>query len=166
MICLMENERMAKVETRLDAYEKQLEELKNDVSPIERLNALIEVQIQVNDKHANEMKEMNANFTTELKEFRTTISSVNANLTQLNNNQILFARDLDELKNKVEKLPNQIEEVEDELNEKIEELHTELEEDQEKGKMPVIEFIKKYIAWLITFPLTIIGAFILKWLGL
>ena len=132
----MENERMAKLEVKVDEAIKDIDNLKSDRNLLHKMNVLLEVQIEANKKSDRKVDLLEG-----------VIHSVNDNLTSLNNNQL-------ELKNDVRKIATRQDEFEDELK-----------KNAQKGMISVVEVGKQYIGWLIGIPLVIAGWYIAKLLG-
>ena len=80
----MENERMAKLEVKVDEAVKDIENLKSDRNLLHKMNVLLEVQIDANKKSDRKMDVLEG-----------VIHSVNDNLTSLNNNQEKLNEKLD-----------------------------------------------------------------------
>ena len=133
----MENERMAKVETRLDVHDEKfksqdnrLDKLENNTTILSRMELILEQQVEMNrDQHV-------------------TLSSMNENLTNLNKTQEKMQHDISSISNRVEKV------------EKTQEVN------KEKYKLDLSGLPKKAVLWGISLSLGLLSMYIYIKFGL
>jgi len=130
-------ERLASVETELKNQNHRVSKLEGNNELLYRLTVVSEQQ-----------QEMNKNQQKQLDKMDETFNNININLTKLNMSQ-------DELQDDVRNIGRRVDSIEEDL---INETN--------KDNISISETIKKYLHWWLLIPLTIIGAFIMKWLGL
>lgn len=130
-------ERIASVETELKNQNHRVSKLEGNNELLYRLTVVSEQQ-----------QEMNKNQQKQLDKMDETFNNININLTKLNMSQ-------DELQDDVRNIGRRVDSIEEDL---INETN--------KDNISISETIKKYLHWWLLIPLTIIGAFIMKWLGL
>lgn len=130
-------ERLASVETELKNQNHRVSKLEGNNELLYRLTVVSEQQ-----------QEMNKNQQKQLDKMDETFNNININLTKLNMSQ-------DELQDDVKNIGRRVDSIEEDL---INETN--------KDNISISETIKKYLHWWLLIPLTIIGAFIMKWLGL
>lgn len=130
-------ERLASVETELKNQGSRISNFEKDKELLYRLTVVSEQQ-----------QEMNKNQQIQLNKMDETFNNINVNLTKLNMSQ-------DELQNDVKSIGKRVDGIEEDLK-----------SESSKDNISINETIKKYIHWWLLLPLTIIGAYIMKWLGL
>lgn len=130
-------ERLASVETELKNQNHRVSKLEGNNELLYRLTVVSEQQ-----------QEMNKNQQKQLDKMDETFNNININLTKLNMSQ-------DELQDDVKNIGRRVDSIEEDL---INETN--------KDNISISETIKKYLHWWLLIPLTIIGAFIMKWLEL
>jgi len=133
-----------KLGERLASVETELKNQNHRVSKIEGNNELLYRLTVVSEQQ----QEMNKNQQKQLDKMDETFNNININLTKLNMSQ-------DELQDDVRNIGRRVDSIEEDL---INETN--------KDNISISETIKKYLHWWLLIPLTIIGAFIMKWLGL
>jgi len=133
-----------KLGERLASVETELKNQNHRVSKIEGNNELLYRLTVVSEQQ----QEMNKNQQKQLDKMDETFNNININLTKLNMSQ-------DELQDDVKNIGRRVDSIEEDL---INETN--------KDNISISETIKKYLHWWLLIPLTIIGAFIMKWLGL
>lgn len=138
---ILENEKLGE---RLASVETELKNQKHRVSKLEGNNELLYRLTVVSEQQ----QEMNKHQQIQLNKMDETFNNININLTKLNMSQ-------DELQDDVKNIGRRVDSIEEDLK-----------NESEKDNISISEFIKKYIHWWILLPLTIIGAYIMKWLGL
>lgn len=137
----MENEktreRLASIETELKNQGKKLTNLEKDKELLYRLTIVSEQQ-----------QEMNKHQQIQLNRMDKTFNNINMNLTKLNMSQI-------ELQEDVKVIGKRVDSIEDDLK-----------QESAKDNISISNMIKQYLHWWILIPTIIIGALILKTLGL
>ena len=97
---------------------------------------------------SEQQQEMNKSQQIQLNKMDETFNNININLTKLNMSQ-------DELQGDVQSIGRRVDSIEDDL--KLE---------SAKDSLSISDTIKQYLHWWIFIPATVVGALILKWLGL
>lgn len=137
----MENEktreRLASIETELKNQGKKLSNLEKDKELLYRLTIVSEQQ-----------QEMNKHQQIQLNRMDKTFNNINMNLTKLNMSQV-------ELQEDVKVIGKRVDSIEDDLK-----------QESAKDNISISNMIKQYLHWWILIPTIIIGALILKTLGL
>lgn len=137
----MENEktreRLASIETELKNQGKKLTNLEKDKELLYRLTIVSEQQ-----------QEMNKHQQIQLNRMDKTFNNINMNLTKLNMSQV-------ELQEDVKVIGKRVDSIEDDLK-----------QESAKDNISISNMIKQYLHWWILIPTIIIGALILKTLGL
>ena len=137
----MENEktreRLASIETELKNQGKKLTNLEKDKELLYRLTIVSEQQ-----------QEMNKHQQIQLNRMDKTFNNINMNLTKLNMSHV-------ELQEDVKVIGKRVDSIEDDLK-----------QESAKDNISISNMIKQYLHWWILIPTIIIGALILKTLGL
>jgi len=130
-------ERLASVEVEIKNQENRISKLEGNHELLYRLTLVSEQQ-----------QEMNKHQQIQLNRMDKTFNNINMNLTKLNMTQ-------DELQEDVKGIGKRVDSIEDDL--KLE---------SAKDSISISDMIKQYLHWWVLIPTIIIGAFILKSLGL
>jgi len=130
-------ERLASIETELKNQGKKLTNLEKDKELLYRLTIVSEQQ-----------QEMNKHQQIQLNRMDKTFNNINMNLTKLNMSQV-------ELQEDVKVIGKRVDSIEDDLK-----------QESAKDNISISNMIKQYLHWWILIPTIIIGALILKTLGL
>lgn len=133
-----------KIGERLASVETELKNQNHRVSKLEENNELLYRLTVVSEQQ----QEMNKNQQVQLNKMDETFNNININLTKLNMSQ-------DELQDDVKKIGRRVDGIEEDLK-----------KESDKDNISISETLKKYLRWWILLPLTIIGAYIMKSLGL
>lgn len=134
----MENlgERTAKNEVELKNLDFRLKNLEEDKKILYKLSIIAE-------QNSETIKQT----TTQITRMHETFDKINENLTNLNFSQ-------KELKEDVKNIAVRVSEVEKDLHEEV-----------DSGKISFNDILNKYAFWILMLPTTIIGYFVMKWLG-
>jgi len=130
-------ERLASIETELKNQGKKLTNLEKDKELLYRLTIVSEQQ-----------QEMNKHQQIQLNRMDKTFNNINMNLTKLNMSQV-------ELQEDVKVIGKRVDSIEDDLK-----------QESARDNISISDMIKQYLHWWILIPTIIIGALILKTLGL
>lgn len=133
-----------KIGERLASVETELKNQNHRVSKLEENNELLYRLTVVSEQQ----QEMNKNQQVQLNKMDETFNNININLTKLNMSQ-------DELQDDVKNIGRRVDGIEEDLK-----------KESDKDNISISETLKKYLRWWILLPLTIIGAYIMKSLGL
>ncbi|WP_054767862.1 hypothetical protein [Lysinibacillus parviboronicapiens] len=130
-------ERLASVEVEIKNQDSRISKLEGNHELLYRLTVVSEQQ-----------QEMNKHQQIQLNRMDKTFNNININLTKLNMSQV-------ELQDDVKGIGKRVDSIEEDL--KLE---------SAKDSLSISDTIKQYLHWWIFIPTTIVGALLLKWLGL
>ncbi|MGE7092045.1 hypothetical protein ACQKII_11455 [Lysinibacillus sp. NPDC048646] len=130
-------ERLASVEVEIKNQDSRISKLEGNHELLYRLTVVSEQQ-----------QEMNKHQQIQLNRMDKTFNNININLTKLNMSQ-------GELQDDVKGIGKRVDSIEEDLK-----------QESAKDNLSISDTIKQSLHWWIILPTTIIGALILKWLGL
>ncbi|EON72822.1 hypothetical protein [Lysinibacillus sphaericus] len=130
-------ERLASVEVEIKNQDSRISKLEGNHELLYRLTVVSEQQ-----------QEMNKHQQIQLNRMDKTFNNININLTKLNMSQV-------ELQDDVKGIGKRVDSIEEDLK-----------YESAKDSLSISDTIKQYLHWWIFIPATVVGALILKWLGL
>ncbi len=130
-------ERLASVEVEIKNQDSRISKLEGNHELLYRLTVVSEQQ-----------QEMNKHQQIQLNRMDKTFNNININLTKLNMSQV-------ELQDDVKGIGKRVDSIEEDLK-----------YESAKDSLSISDTIKQYLHWWIFIPVTVVGALILKWLGL
>lgn len=130
-------ERLASAEVEIKHQESRISKLEGNHELLHRLTVVSE-----------QRQEMNKHQQIQLNSLDKTFNNINVNLTKLNMSQI-------ELQEDVKEIGKRVDSIEDDLEQEV-----------SKDSVSLSDIIKQYLHWWVLIPTAIIGALILKSLGL
>ncbi|KOY83009.1 hypothetical protein ADM90_06780 [Lysinibacillus macroides] len=137
----MQNEKFGE---RLASVEVEIKNQKSRISKLEGNNELLHRLTVVSEQQ----QEMNKHQQIQLNSLDKTFNNININLTKLNMSQVELQEDVKE------------------IGKRVDGIEEDLEQETAKGSLSIGDMIKQYLHWWILLPTVIIGALLLKSLGL
>ncbi|WP_341302224.1 hypothetical protein MHB44_07620 [Lysinibacillus sp. FSL H8-0500] len=137
----MQNEKFGE---RLASVEVEIKNQKSRISKLEGNNELLHRLTVVSEQQ----QEMNKHQQIQLNSLDKTFNNININLTKLNMSQVELQEDVKE------------------IGKRVDGIEEDLEQETTKGSLSISDMIKQYLHWWILLPTVIIGALLLKSLGL
>ena len=130
-------ERLASVEVEIKNQESRISKVEGNNELLHRLTVVSEQQ-----------QEMNKHQQIQLNSLDKTFNNININLTKLNMSQVELQEDVKE------------------IGKRVDGIEEDLEQETANDSLSISDIIKQYLHWWILLPTVIIGALLLKSLGL